>query len=164
MEVLSGEGQVSMSSKLVFSLGAAILATAMLAPQAEAAPRHKPGVTYGRHVASHRGAVRGGRYALVNEGPGTPYGFYPLPQPYRAAARVARWRQADAVHEAVETDALTSGGFRSGFLGDDVAGSVPYSGYGVFNGADGYGTPYFAGWYGPADGADYGPFGRAYTD
>lgn len=153
-----------MSSKWILNVGAVVIAATLVAPQADAASRHKPGVVYSHQARSHHGAVRGGRYALVNEGPGTPYGFYPLPQPYRTAARVARWRQADAVHEAVETDALTSGGFRSGFLGDDVAGSGPYSGYGVFNGADGYGTPYFAGWYGPADGADYGPFGRAYTD
>lgn len=155
---------MNMSSKWIAGLGAIILAAGLTAPAAQAAPRHKPGVAYGRQVRTHRGVARGGRYALVNEGPGTPYGFYPLPGRYRAAARVARARQADAVHEAVETDALTAGGFRSGFPGDDVAASVPYSSYGVFNGADGYGTPYFAGWYGPADGADYGPFGRAYTD
>ena len=43
-------------------------------------------------------------------------------------------------------------------------GAGNHAAYGVFNGADGYGSPYFAGYYGPADGTDYGPFGHAYDN
>ncbi len=128
---------------------------------ASAAPRHH----------AHRGGVqfahassRGGSQALVSDGPGTGFGFHRLPGAYHVGALSRRARQADAVRVAVDTDALTTGGYRSGFPGDDVAGSVPNAAYGIFNGADGYGSPYFAGYYGPGDGADLGPFGHAYTN
>ena len=133
-----------------------------LTAAASAAPRHhgqtKPGVHFAKTSA------RGGYQQLVSDGPGTGFGFHRLPPPYRIGALIQRDRQAEAVHEAVETDALTSGSYRSGFLGDDVAGSSPNSAYGVFNGADGYGSPYFAGYYGPGDGEDLGPLGHTYTD
>ena len=48
----------------------------------------------------------------------------------------------------MEDDALTSGGYY-GFPGDSVYGAGNHAAYGVFNGADGYGSPYFAGYYGP---------------
>ena len=109
-------------------------------------------------------SVKGGEAPLVSDGPGTGFGFHRLPGPYRVGALIHRNRQADAVHDAADTDALTAGGYRSGFPGDDVAGSTPNSAYGVFNGADGYGSPYFAGYYGPGDGEDLGPLGHTYTN
>jgi hypothetical protein len=127
-------------------------------------------VAFAAKRSVHHSSVRyaeapryGGAHPLVNDGPGTPLGFHQLPPRYRIGARIARNRQVAALHETVETDALTSGGFRSGFLGDDVAASVPYSNYGVFSGADGYGSPFFAGYYGPGDGADLGPLGHTYA-
>ena len=138
---------------------AALFATGFTAA-ASAAPRHraKAGVHY-----AHNG-LRAGTRALVSDGPGTGYGFHRLPGSYRVGAFGYRQRQADAVHEAVDTDAITSGGFRSGFLGDDTPASQPYSSYGVFSGADGYGSPFFAGYYGRGDGEDLGPFGHTYAD
>ena len=65
------------------------------------------------------------------------------------------------VDDAVET----YGPFGDGLAGESGLG---YSGYGhgrgVFSYPDGYGSPYFAGYYGPGDGENYGPFGHAYTD
>jgi hypothetical protein len=126
-----------------------------------------------RHHARHHASGnvqfahhRSGGQTLVSDGPGTGFGFHHL-----AGGRVARGgvygpadAQAAAVRESVETDALTSGGFRSGFLGDDVAASVPYSNYGVFSGSDGYGSPFFAGYYGPGDGNDLGDLGTTYDN
>jgi hypothetical protein len=130
---------------------------------AAAAPRHARGDMHPGVRFAHKSAHVGGS-ALVSDGPGTGFGFHRLPGPYRVGALIHRRREAGAVRDAVETDALTTGSFRSGFLGDDVAGSAPYAAYGVYNGADGYGSPYFAGYYGPGDGADLGVFGHAYSD
>lgn len=109
---------------------------------------------------AHR-PVPGGYQALVSDGPGTGFGFHQLPAPYRFAALRARDRQSAALRDAVATDALTSGGYY-GFPGDSVYGAGTNGAYGVFNGSDGYGSPYFAGYYGPGTGADYGPFGHGY--
>ena len=127
---------------------------------AAAAPRHhaKPGV----HFAAR--AETGGYQPLVSDGPGTGLGFHHMPGPYRVGALIHRDRQAQALRETVETDALTHGSYRSGFLGDSVYGSGTNAAYGVYNGADGYGSPYFAGYYGPGGGTDYGVFGHAYDD
>lgn len=132
-----------------------------------------------RHYAPHHKSVRAGAYrghggirfaaapsrgggALVSDGPGTGYGFHRLPGQFRVGAHIQRDRQTAALHEAVETDALTSGSYRGGFLGDDVAGGGPSAHYGVFSGADGYGSPYFAGYYGPGGGEDLGVLGHTY--
>lgn len=148
---------VTLAASLVLGLGASA---------APAAPRH-----HGARTASAKHGQPGVRFAarpsrggaaLVSDGPGTGYGFHRLPGQFRVGALIHRERRTAALHEAVETDALTSGGYRSGFLGDDVAGSVPYSNYGVFSGADGYGSPFFAGYYGPGDGEDLGPLGTTY--
>lgn len=133
-----------------------------LAGGAIAAPHHHGAAKAGVHFA--KAPKKGGYQALVSDGPGTGLGFHRLPEQYSVGALIHRNRQADAVHDAVDTDALTSGGYRSGFPGDDVAGSTPNSAYGVFNGADGYGSPYFAGYYGPGDGEDLGPLGHTYSN
>ena len=134
------------------------------APAAAAASHHRhvaTGASYAPYV--QHGVRHSGRQALVSDGPGTGFGFNHSPLPYRIGALNQRARQADAVHDAVETDALTSGGYY-GFPGDSVYGEGGRAAYGVFNGADGYGSPYFAGYYGPGEGTDYGPFGHAYDD
>ena len=148
-----------MGNKILSAAAMALAAagmTAMAASGAVAAPSHHH--AHARHVAHS-----GGTQQLVSDGPGTAYGFHRDPAPYRVGARRQRYRQADAVHQAVIDDALTSGGYY-GFPGDSVYGAGNEAAYGVFGGADGYGSPYFAGFYGPASGTDYGPFGRAYDD
>ena len=138
-----------------------MVASAVAAPRAtsHAARNHKTrgDVSFDRHAA------HGGYRALVSDGPGTGFGFHRLPLPYHIAAVRQRERQADALHQAVIDDALTSGG-SYGFYGDSVYGAGHGAAYGVFNGADGYGSPYFAGYYGPGDGADLGPLGHAYAN
>ncbi len=136
--------------------GAACMALAL--PAAAQMRHSRIGVSYER--AAHG---QGGQ-ALVSDGPGTGYGFHRLPQPYRFAAAVHRDRQGRAVRDAVITDALTNGNGNYGFglRGDSVYGYGNRASYGVFSGADGYGSPYFAGWYGPGGGADLGPLGHAY--
>ena len=146
------------------ALTAAAAVGLIAAPAAAASSRHHhaaAGVSYAPY--SHRAARHAGGQQLVSDGPGTGFGFSHSPLPYRVGAWRHRERQADATHEAVEDDALTSGGYY-GFPGDSVYGAGGRAAYGVFNGADGYGSPYFAGYYGPADGTDYGPFGRAYDN
>ena len=151
------------------SLGVAILAVAavgLAAAPASAASHHRhgvAGVSFSHAVRGDEGARHGGGQRLVSDGPGTSFGFHHAPAAFRVGAWRQRNRQADATHEAVDDDALTSGGYY-GFPGDSVYGAGNRAAYGVFNGADGYGSPYFAGFYGPADGTDYGPFGHAYDD
>lgn len=111
----------------------------------------------------HHGA---GGQALVSDGPGTGFGFHRLPAPYRIGALIHRDRQAAAVRSAVFDDAVSQGNgpYGVGLPGDSVYGYGNGATYGVFSGADGYGSPYFAGWYGPGNGADLGPLGHAYTN
>ena len=144
--------------------GAAIACLSLAAPATAASRLHHrtaytSGVTY-----SHM-PRQGGSQALVSDGPGTGFGFHRLPQPYRFAAAVHRDRQSAAVRSAVITDALTHGGgpYGNALPGDSVYGFGNGATYGVFSGADSYGSPYFAGWYGPGDGADLGPLGHAYN-
>ena len=144
--------------------GAAIAAMAYALPAAAASRLHHrtayaSGVSFA-HVPRH-----GGSQALVSDGPGTGFGFHRLPEPYRFAAAVHRDRQSAAVRSAVITDALTHGGgpYGNALPGDSVYGFGNGATYGVFSGADGYGSPYFAGWYGPGGGTDLGPLGHAYN-
>ena len=123
-----------------------------------------------RQVASS-GGVRyastprqGGYQALVSDGPGSGFGFHHNPAPFRVGAAIARDRQRDAVRSAVAADAIGSQPYGYGFYGDSVYGQGTNAAYGVFNGSDGYGSPYFAGYYGPGDGADYGVLGHAYSN
>ena len=139
-----------------------IAACVLLAAPAAAAPRHlrmhAAGVTF------DRAPQRGGSQALVTDGPGTGFGFHRLPAPFRYAAAASRERQSAALRTAVVTDALTngSGNYGFGLPGDSVYGYGNRASYGVFSGSDGYGSPYFAGYYGPGGGADLGPLGHAY--
>ncbi len=123
---------------------------------------HHAGVHFSRgQVAGD--ATRGGYQALVSDGPGSGFGFHHIPYPLHVAAANAHERQVAAVRSAVNTDAFTQGFNGFGFRGDSVYAEGNRASYGVFNGADGYGSPYFAGYYGPGEGADYGVFGHAYN-
>jgi len=119
-------------------------------------------VEFGRWAASSR--VRRGhgrRYAALVGEPGTGLGFYALPMPVRVGAW--RYRMAHArpywqnpVRFAVAADAAR--------YPDWVVGPNGYR-YGVFDPIEGYGSPFFAGYYGPAGDDDEPPpppFGRPY--
>ena len=147
-------------------LAAALVALAFAAP-ASAAPRHQARRTAAAGVSYDHGghARRSGYQALVSDGPGTGFGFHRLPVGARVAATVSRDRQAAAVRSAVIDDAVESyGPFGDGLAGEDGIGAGGYGHRGVFSYPDGYGSPYFAGYYGPGEGADYGPLGHAYTN
>ena len=85
-------------------------------------------------------------------------GFYPLPSQYRGRGRVAD-RRGDAIRYAVGAE--MGNGYFYGLGGEDYGERHHHA---VFNPVDGYGTPFFAGYYGPAGDpdADRGPFGNAY--
>lgn len=145
-----------MLDKLFKTAGMAALvlgATALLAGPAAAQP----------HKAHRRHLARADSQRLVSDGPGTAYGFHRDPAPFRVGAWRRHYRGPTAVQETADIDAATSGG-AWGFPGDSVYGEGKYSNYGVYSGAGGYGSPFFAGFYGPASGTDYGPFGQAYDD
>ncbi len=146
------------------TLGGTVLLALLSALPASAAPRqHRFNASVGYDHAARRGSGNGRE--LVSDGPGTGFGFYRLPQPYRVAAAIHRDRQAAAVRQTVITDALTNGNGGYGFAlpGDSVYGFGNRASYGVFSGSDGYGSPYFAGYYGPGGGTDLGPLGRTYN-
>ena len=146
-------------SRTKLLLAGAALALLPSATSAAAASRMHRRAAYPSGVSFAQMPQHGGSQALVSDGPGTGFGFHRLPEPYRFAAAVHRDRQSAAVRSAVITDALTHGG---GLYGGYGYGFGTRSTYGVFNGADGYGSPYFAGWYGPGGGADLGPLGHTY--
>lgn len=101
--------------------------------------------------------------ALVGD-PGSGYGFYPLPWAYRVGAWRARQRRAMASAEAIGVAVASTAIYSYGFpYGDDYGFGHHH---GVFNPIDGYGTPFFAGYYGPAGGPgqERGPFGNPYND
>ena len=138
----------------------------LAAPAVAASLHHRHSAGYGvsfTHVGQ-RHHTSGS--ALVSDGPGTGFGFHRLPGGYRVAASALRGRnrgaQSAAVHSAIIDDAVESyGPFGDGLAGEGGLGYGGYgSGRGVFSYPDGYGSPYFAGYYGPGDGADYGPFGH----
>lgn len=153
---------------------AALAAAAGFAVPASAAPRHHraahtgAAVQTGRSVAidyDRSGRAPHGSQALVSDGPGTGFGFHRLPGPYRVGAAAARGRQRDAVHSAIVDDAVESygyGPFYGGLVGAGGFGANGYGNRGVFSYPDGYGSPYFAGYYGEGGGADLGVLGHAY--
>ena len=158
-------------SRLMLAAALAGAAGLVLAEPASAASRHHTrhvaaaGVSYER--SGH--APRSGYQTMVSDGPGTGFGFHRLPGGYRVAAAAARGRQEDskraAIHSAVIDDAVESyGAFGDGLAGEGGFGVGGYGHRGVFSYPDGYGSPYFAGYYGPGDGADLGPLGHAYAN
>ena len=118
-----------------------------------------------RATAAHyavRGAGRvhgrSGLVALVGDRE-SGLGFYPLPRQYRTEG-APRDRRGDAIRYAVATEAGTSY-----YYGQGGDGFADRRGRTLFNPVDGYGTPFFAGYYGPAGDPDEdrGPFGKPYN-
>ena len=86
-------------------------------------------------------------------------GFYNPPAQYRAGARLAKSRQGDAIRYAIGSE--MGNGYYYGIGGEDDGARNHHA---MFNPVDGYGTPFFAGYYGPAGDPDEdrGPFGNTY--
>jgi hypothetical protein len=85
-------------------------------------------------------------------------GFYPPAGRYYHYPH--DWRQRNAVRDAIASEAVYgSYGIGGGYPGERHA-------HDMFNPVDGYGSPFFAGYYGPAGDPDEerGPFGNAYRD
>ncbi len=154
---------------------AIIAALALLfgAPEVASATSKHADAHHHKHLSANSasGRVRGritanrhttGFAALVGDR-SSGLGFYPLPWQYRVGAWRARQRQAMesyyAVHSAVAADAT---GYDYLFPGGGGYGLTHH--HGVFNPVDGYGSPFFAGYYGPAGPPDEdpGPLGRPY--
>jgi hypothetical protein len=106
---------------------------------------------------------RRGHYIDLAGDPESGYGFYPLPVRYRIGAwryRVSHQRPPwqNPVLFAIAADAARY----NYWIPTDQQSYHS----GVFNPYDGVGTPFFAGWYGPAGDDDEPrpfPFGRPYT-
>lgn len=140
----------------------AALAFATAAAHAQAAPvKHRvryahEGLAYAPNVPSHVHG-RGHHYVDLVGDPGSGYGFYPLPLQYRAAA----WRYKvthqwqNPIYAAVASSAAGYQSYGPGSFGNA---------HSMFNPIDGVGTPFFAGYYGPASDDDDRPFpfGRPY--
>lgn len=86
-------------------------------------------------------------------------GFHALPPQFRSYRMARRHRPGDAIDYAIAAE-------MGNYYG--VGGYAPYERHAhlMFNPVDGYGTPFFAGYYGPAGDPDEerGPFGNPYTD
>lgn len=147
-------------------IAASVLAAAVLPlASAQAAPRGGSRhfhLGYAPADATRHGPRPGRLAALVGDRE-SGLGFYPLPAQFRAGGRYGRRlddarRPGDAIRYAVATEAGVN---NFGFYGD--AGRERH-GHTVFNPVDGYGSPFFAGYYGPAGDpdAERGPFGNTY--
>ncbi|HLH12006.1 MAG TPA: hypothetical protein VKV77_09025 [Methylovirgula sp.] len=151
----------------------AFLALSALAAQAQAATRHH--VYYGKRHGSYVGSLpighyaeryvypkRGRGYAALVGDPDSGLGFYPLPYKYRVGAWRYRVRNtpppwANPVIQAAQAQAVRSWW--------DIPTAADSYRYGVYNPIDGVGSPFFAGYYGPAgEGDPPFPFGRPYDN
>lgn len=116
-----------------------------------------PAVLYAHGRAPH-GRARSGYFADLVGDPDSGAGFYPLPWVYRVGAWRAHQRQAYNSYNAIRFAIMSQAMYSYVFPYND---NRP----GVFNPYDGYGTPFFAGYYGPGDpNAERGPFGRPYRN
>lgn len=114
-----------------------------------------PAVVYAHGRAPH-GRGRSGQFAELVGDPESGAGFYPLPWHYRAGAWRYRQRHAARAGNAIRFAIMSQAIYSYAWPYDDRRP-------GVFNPYDGYGTPFFAGWYGPGDpDAAPGLFGRPY--
>ena len=100
---------------------------------------------YGAGARNADGRRSSGFAPLVGD-PDSGLGFYPLPQQYRAGAARERQRRAvqyaSDIHYAIASEAI---GYDYLFPGDEGLGFGNH--HGIFNPIDGYGTPFFAGFY-----------------
>jgi len=114
-----------------------------------------------RHAASGKRAPGRARLTTLGDSahfaplvgdPESGLGFYPLPWHIRVAAwrfqRQRAMRSADAIRAAVASTAIYSYGF-PGYYGYSFGHHA-----GVFNPIDGYGTPFFGGYYSGGGGSD----------
>lgn len=129
---------------------------------------------YGAHAHFHGGSIgylppgasgRGEGYKELVGDPDSGVGFYPLPTRYRIAAY--RYHQREAAIPPY---------LRNGVLYAMMADQARYwywnptpvdsYKYGVYDPFEGVGTPYFAGYYGPAGDSDEPsfPFGQPYSE
>jgi len=116
-----------------------------------------PGLHYAHTNASRGGAGHHHLAALVGDRE-SGLGFYPPARPYYPNT----WREPrrNAVRESIESQAVYSYyGFGGGVPGERHVHTV-------FSPVDGYGSPFFAGYYGPAGDPDEdrGLFGNPYRD
>ncbi len=100
------------------------------------------------HAGRHLAALVGDRESGL--------GFYALPERYRRA-HVVEDHRGDAIRYAIATEA--GYGYYYGIGGEEGAGGSHH--HTLFNPVDGYGSPFFAGYYGSArdDDSEPGPFG-----
>jgi hypothetical protein len=153
----------------VLAITLALACASAGAAQAASKIHHHRHTAYGGYVgAMQPGAVytsRGHYTALVGD-PGGGVGFYPLPYQYRVGAWRYRmstpplppWINPNPVIAAAQAQSVRYYGW-----GDPTAADS-YR-YGVYNPIDGVGSPFFAGYYGPAGDEDDDsgfPFGHPY--
>ena len=152
----------------IFALAVALAwATGVSAQQSHSKHRHvvragSVGVMEPGEVYSAPGHYR----ALVGD-PGSGAGFYPLPYQYRVGAWRHRMETQEATPPWVNPNpviaAAQAQSVRYWGWGDPTPAESYH--YGVYNPIDGVGSPFFAGYYGPADpdaDEDDFPFGRPY--
>jgi hypothetical protein len=156
---------------LVVAIVATFACASAAAAQQSKGSHHRHVALHGGYVGAMRpGAVYAspGHYTALVGDPGSGAGFYPLPYQYRVGAWRYRtqeqpplppWINPNPVIAAAQAQAVRYYGW-----GDPTPAS-DYR-YGVYNPIDGVGSPFFAGYYGPAgDGEDDDssfPFGRPY--
>lgn len=105
------------------------------------------GVSYaaGRAGGRHSVGRRGSGFAALVGDPDSGLGFYPLPPQYRAGAARERQRRAiqysNDIRYAIASEAI---GYDYMFPG---GGDGFGHHHGIFDPIDGYGTPFFAGFY-----------------
>jgi hypothetical protein len=112
----------------------------------------------GHRVGAH--GVKPGHLAALVGDRESGLGFYALPRGPRADSNARRAdHRGDAIRYAIASEA--GHGFYDG-VGGEIYGDRHH--HGIFNPVDGYGTPFFAGYYGPAGDpdAERGPFGNPY--
>jgi hypothetical protein len=152
---------------IVATLAGASAATA----QSSRAKHHRHAMFQGSVGVIKPGAVytSPGHYAALVGDPGGGAGFYPLPYQYRAGAwryrmrtesELPPWINPNPVIAAAQAQAVRYYGW-----GDPTPADSYH--YGVYNPIDGVGSPFFAGYYGPAGDGDEDddssfPFGQSY--
>lgn len=136
------------------------------AAAAQTPPHHKATHHHGGHIGylAPGASERGPGYQQLVGDPDAGVGFYPLPERYREGAWRYHMREASVppfIRNGV-LYAMTMDRYRYGYWWATPADSWRY---GVEDPYAGVGTPYFAGFYGPAEGDEDEPafpFGRPY--